>query len=123
MNKNVEILTPPALREISMGNAEGMLTSDLYVSEGWNKWIDPNFPDFGFEGGEKKSEHLQRMNSYLESFFNETEYKNIAISTHGGSMRLLLNNCLNPPSKILAPNCSLFHVQVENRDWELIRKV
>ncbi len=122
-NHQIDIHTPKELREIALGIAEGKLKSELENSSDWEKWLSPDYPDFSFEGGEVKSHHQKVMRDYLDDFLKNSNYSEIAISSHGGSIRLLLRTCKNPPQSFITKNCSLHHVQIIGNDWNYLGEI
>lgn len=85
------------LREIHLGDAEGMLRSEIikkYGDEAHSFWTSTQAKDldFGYPGGETKREHLDRMNHFISMQIKENPtWKKIAISTHGGSVRRMIS--------------------------------
>lgn len=109
-----------ALRECKLGDCEGMLRDDfaaLYGESVWEKWssVQEEDKDFGFPNGETKRIHLARMLNHLEEFCRgNPQYKKVAVSTHGGSLRRLIHNCQGAPDAPAAfHNCVLYKISFD----------
>ena len=122
------------LRETHFGNAEGLTLEEIIEKFGddlINKWrsVDPNHSDCSFPGGEKKSDHLGRVKSFLESYalsFPHQEGDCIGISTHGGTLVRIVHSCENAPAQLIPiPNCVMYEVafNLKSRKWTLIGEV
>lgn len=131
-NLGCGIHVTPALRECHMGQSEGMFRDTLLEKFGqhsWDRWLSAKKEDqdFAFPGGESKVKHLQRMLAHIEQFITANVHLHkIAISTHGGSLYRLIQNCRNAPKSSLAvPNCALFrfHLDIQNREWTFLEQV
>jgi broad specificity phosphatase PhoE len=125
-NLNVPIHITKQLRECHLGEVEGMFAekmAEVFSSETRDKWlsIQPADDDFKFPQGETKKEHLYRMIQYIENFIDENpQYQRIAISTHGGSLRRLIHNCMGAPTEpVMMGNCVLYKVSFnkEKKEW------
>jgi broad specificity phosphatase PhoE len=119
----VPILLSPAIRECRLGDPEGLERDVVFAQFGelaWERWLStrPEDRDFSFPNGERKSDHLARMTSYLESFFHENpHYQRMAVSTHGGSLRRLVHHCAGAPEEPVAiPNCVLYRLSFDRAD-------
>lgn len=66
------------LREISLGDAEGMT-----VTEVKKKYNIENFRDFNFPGREDTASIGQRVNQLIDELYS-AGYKTVALSSHGG---------------------------------------
>lgn len=115
-----------ALRECRMGEPEGFLRDEVaakFGAEAWNRWISPNPEDrdYAFPGGESKKQHLHRMLLHIEDFVvSNKHYERFVVSTHGGSLHRIIQNCINAPADLLViPNCALFRLQfnVNSKEW------
>lgn len=54
-----------------------------------------------FPNGETKINHLLRLHSYIKQFIEDnTQYRKIAISTHGGSLVRLVHACVNAAESV-----------------------
>lgn len=114
------ILESVELRECHLGDSEGMHRDkvlETFGADAVQRWssVKPEDDDFSFPNGEKKSAHIKRLYTYLEKFMkDQPHYSRIAVSTHGGSVRRLIQHCENaPPEAAPLPNCVLYHIQFE----------
>lgn len=93
----IPVFKIPGLREASLGDAEGLFFDELHFRfpDAYTRWLSTGKPneDFAFPNGESKIQHRQRLQTTLESLFIEIPYSKIAIVTHGGSMRRILEIC------------------------------
>lgn len=117
--RNLPMHKTPDLRECNLGEIEGMHRDAIlttYKTE-WERWISNNPADenFKFKNGESKVDHLQRMVKWIEDFCRKnTHLKNIAVSTHGASVRRLVHYCTNAPTDpVKMPNCVLYKVTID----------
>ncbi len=126
---NVPTFISENLRECRLGDPEGLYHDEVlrkYGHDSWEKWSsnDPATFNFAFPGGEKKSEHLKRMKDHISDFcLNNLNYKKIAISTHGGSLRRIVHNCKGAPNeRVSIPNCVLYKVEFEpvTLEWHYV---
>lgn len=117
------LLTFPHLREIHLGQAEGLHRDSVQklVGEGWQKWIseDPQHHDFRFPDGESKREAKNRVESFLVQFLTDhPHYKKIAVSTHGGIVRRMTSGLPGTPSEGLPiPNCVHYFLDYKSGIW------
>lgn len=126
------IQSTAALRECHMGHSEGMFRETLlerFGQQSWDRWLSSKAEDqdFAFPGGESKIEHLRRMLDFVERYVQENSHlQRVAISTHGGSLYRLIQNCRNAPkSSLTVPNCALFRFQldIQSREWTFLEQV
>lgn len=138
------------LRECDLGQAEGLLRSEISDRFGmdlFNRWlsIEPADIDFSFPGGESKQAHLLRLVGCLEEFaygslsskshdlssiggqidsaLFEKSFSNIAVATHGGCLRRLIHHCAGaPPEPAYIPNCVLYHLtfDIVSGEWRYV---
>ncbi len=105
------------LREMSYGQAEGMLFDDaikLYGTELWQKLqsFKRENDQVGFPGGETRQIARERFHSALIHLVETTTYTNIGISTHGGALRNILHSFLPEDHHILPiPNCVVYRCE------------
>lgn len=127
---NIPTIESKELRECSLGDADGMIRDNIkkvYGDHQWRTWLSINKEDqdFSFPNGESKNNHYARMNYFLQEFCKtQTQYKTILVSTHGGSLRRLVHNCLNSPiDPIPIPNCAHYHLtlDISNSIWKFIK--
>lgn len=115
----VPIVTAPQLRECFLGLVEGLHRDKVIETLGtatMEKWssVHPDDNHFGFQGGETKQEHLHRMQSYLIDFLSSNRsLKRVAVSTHGGSLRLLVHSARGAPENpVPIANCALYQISL-----------
>lgn len=89
-----EVIVNPSLREIDMGEWEGADWDRIkrlhpeYYSE-WSKHII----DMPYPGGESGGDVLKRIDTFITELVN-SHYKNVAIVTHGGVIKVFLSSLL-----------------------------
>lgn len=116
----LEIQSHKAFRELHMGDAEG-LHRDVIVEkfgasliESYSS-VDPKDLDFMFPNGETKRQVLHRVTNGLKDFFlKNSNYKKVALSTHGGALRYLVHSCkLAPQEAVPLHNCVLYKIEFD----------
>lgn len=117
------------LREIHLGEAEGMLRKDIIIKFGeqahkfWTS-TDPRDLDFGYPGGETKRQHLDRMNSYIQSQLLKNEaWQTVIVSTHGGSIRRMISAAKGGEDhKLSITHCSFHFLEFdrESKEWSFL---
>lgn len=127
-----EISTHPELREIHLGDAEGVLQADLMIQHGEDKmkrWFSmhPQDRDFRFSGGETKNECVRRVKGFLEVWFEQQPHANcLVVFSHGAVIRNILHSSENSPAEtMLIPNCvcQLVEFDSEKKLWTYIRQI
>jgi alpha-ribazole phosphatase len=106
-----EVIVNSSLREIDMGEWEGADWDRIkrlhpeYYSE-WSKHII----DMPYPGGESGGDVLKRIDTFITELVN-SHYKNVAIVTHGGVIKVLLSSLLGMGQekrfRLDIDNCSL----------------
>jgi len=118
-----------ALRECRLGDPEGKLRETIieeYGPPAWARWLSvaPQDHHYGFPNGETKNDHLVRLLRYIEPFCEaHPHFKNIGVSTHGGSVRRLAHYAANSPTEPIAlPNCALYELAYsrDDRSWRYV---
>lgn len=109
--KNIPIEIIDDLRECHYGVAEGQLISDLsqlypQILQNWNN-PDEQYKDISFPQGESKQAALERVLKVIKHLAT-TQYTNMALAIHGGTMAQLLNHYQIPYTTI--PNCATFQL-------------
>jgi len=97
--KGIPIISDTRLREMSYGQAEGLLFEEAIERFGPELWqklqsfkrINDNA---GFPGGETRKMARVRFHSALLEIIETTTYQSIGISTHGGALRNILHSFL-----------------------------
>ena len=90
----VPILVDKRITEVNMGVVEGMHIScaEKKYAQTYEKWRSGKLKDLltSFENGESKADVRKRIFEALEYYANNTNYVNIAISTHGIAISQIL---------------------------------
>jgi probable phosphoglycerate mutase len=116
LKKNIPLIIDRRLREMSYGEAEGMLYEDAIQSFGVELWqklqsFKPENDQVGFPGGETRKISRDRFLQALHHIIETTDHQAIGISTHGGALRNALHSFLPEDHPILAiPNCVLYRL-------------
>lgn len=111
---SLEIKFDSRLREMSCGEAEGMLFDDAITTYGVDLWqrfttFSEENEEIRFPGGETRKEVRERFVNKLHEILKETDYRHIGISTHGGALRNVLHSFLPKNHDLLPiPNCVLY---------------
>lgn len=125
--KGLEIKTTPDLREVNVGNWQGILVEDI------NKLFPEQYAaysanpgTFTFEGGEKYSDVAIRAIKALEKIAAQNDGKTVVVGTHGGVMRNLVAKWTgvspeNMHTIAMVPNASVTEVVYNNGSFEIIR--
>jgi len=112
--KDVPLIVDPRLREMSYGEAEGMLYEEavtIYGAELWQKLqcFKRENDHVGFPGGETRKMARERFHAALIELIESTNYQSIGISTHGGALRNILHSFLPEDHLMLPiPNCVVY---------------
>jgi broad specificity phosphatase PhoE len=119
-----------ALRETHLGDVEGMSQIEIvekYGEDILTRWrsVKPEDITMGFANGETKLQHLNRLKDFVEqTLLDNVPYKNVAVSTHGGSLVRLVHATINAPEQTIAiPNCCLYQLSFDRsrRIWTYIK--
>ncbi len=120
----------PRLRETNLGQAEGMLATEIDARFGAGTietWRESSPAgqglSFRFPQGETKGEHLARTLKALEEFVAQTVCSRIGVGSHGGAMRRLVHH-FNPDltAPAMIPNCSVFRISLNSGVWKMEAK-
>lgn len=112
--KGVPLIIEPRLREMSYGEAEGLLYEDTiktYGAELWQKFqtFTKENDHISFPGGETRRMARERFHQVLLELVEKTDYRHIGISTHGGALRNILHSFLPENHEMLPiPNCVVY---------------
>jgi probable phosphoglycerate mutase len=124
--KSVPLIIDSRLREMSYGEAEGMLFEDAINSFGPDLWqklqsFKTENDHIGFPGGETRKSSRDRFIEALKHIIENTEHKSIGISTHGGAIRNTLHSFLPEEHPMLAiPNCVLYRLIYDTEEQKFI---
>lgn len=106
----------PRLREMSCGEAEGMLFTHAIEKYGVDLWdnltsFKVEHDDICFPSGETRRSARERFLSVLHEIIEKTDYQSIGISTHGGILRNALHSFLPEDHPVIQiPNCILYRL-------------
>jgi broad specificity phosphatase PhoE len=112
------------LREVFLGQYEGMTKEDIFKFESeqfWNQWLspDPRFLKFRFPNGESKEETLYRVLGCLKNEVTTHASQNVAFVSHGFAMRVLVHHLRPELSEpYFVANCGILILE-EPRQGEL----
>lgn len=112
--KGVPLVVDHRLREMSYGEAEGLLyeeTINKYGAELWQKFqtFTKENDHISFPGGETRKVARERFHQALIELIAKTDYQHVGISTHGGALRNILHSFLPENHDILPiPNCVVY---------------
>jgi probable phosphoglycerate mutase len=127
LNWKVPVVTSSELREMNLGEAEGLHRDDVMKLVGpdmWIKWLGHNEEDeaFGFPGGESKMEARLRVLNFLEKFAKANpQYKRIAVSTHGGILKRVTYGLKGVPEEgVPIPNCVTYRLNFDGSNWHYV---
>lgn len=110
----IPLIVDPRLREMSYGEAEGMLFEEavrVFGPELWQKLqsFKRINDDAGFPGGETRKVARERFLAALMELIANTNHQVIGISTHGGALRNILHSFLPEDHLMLSiPNCVIY---------------
>lgn len=114
LTKGIPIVVDHRLREMSYGEAEGMLYDDAIKSFGPELWehfqtFERKYDHIGFPGGETRKIVRERFHQALIELVETTNHQTIGISTHGGALRNILHSFLPEDHLMLPiPNCVVY---------------
>lgn len=112
--KGIPLIVDHRLREMSYGEAEGMLYEETirkYGAELWQKFqsFKKENDHISFPGGETRKMARDRFYLTLLELIEKSSYQHIGISTHGGALRNILHSFLPENHEMLPiPNCVVY---------------
>ncbi len=127
----IPIQTDPRLRETFMGEAEGLTYEEVtqkFGEELVKNWrsAEPNTMDFGFPGGETKTQVVTRAKEALIDIANLTNGPTV-ISSHGGLIRLLITTSRPDLGRhIFVKNCTVYELEYDlskNSWWSPLKNL
>lgn len=128
MEWRVKVLKTAELREMHLGQAEGLHRDDVMKLIGpdmWVQWLGHREEDehFKFPEGESKHEARMRILNYLEKFSKKhPELKRIAVSTHGGVLKRVTHNLQGVPFEgVPIPNCVTYRLNFDGYTWRYVQ--
>jgi probable phosphoglycerate mutase len=120
----IPIIQDAGLREAALGEAEGLFFDDLHLRfpDAYTRWLSTGKPneDFAFSGGESKLQHRARLEETLKKLFITHPYSRVAIVTHGGAMRRILELCENfVETEFRTANTSVYELEFSPHEQKL----
>jgi probable phosphoglycerate mutase len=110
--------TPMAeLREIYLGQWEGVLTEELAdrFPQAWAGWIEE--PDWDLvPGGEGSAAFEARVKAALESLFARHHEGDVLVVTHGGVIQIALHHVVGRPGR------GIFPFRIQNTSMSVIER-
>jgi len=110
--------TPMAeLREIYLGEWEGLLTEELSVRfpQAWAGWVEE--PDWDLvPGGEGSAAFEARVKAALESLFARHQAGDVLVVTHGGVIQIALHHVVGRPGR------GIFPFRIQNTSMSVIER-
>jgi broad specificity phosphatase PhoE len=107
----------PELREIFLGQWEGLRTADIAerYPQAWAGWQEePNWDLV--PGGESAALFEARVAAALESIFDRYERGEVLVVTHGGVIQIALGRVVGRPSR------GIFPFKIQNASISVIEK-
>ena len=107
----------PGLREIYLGEWEGLNTEELAerFPDAWARWTDEPSWDV-VPGGEGAATFEARVNAELDTILARHEHGDIVVVTHGGVIQVALHRVVG------RPNHGLFPFRIQNASISVIER-
>ncbi len=120
----IPIYQDAGFRESSLGEAEGLFFDDLHLRfpDAYTRWLTTGKAnsDFAFPGGESKLQHRNRLEKTMHSLFETITYSRVALVTHGGAMRRILEMCDNfSENEYKTANTSVYALEFNKKSKQL----
>jgi broad specificity phosphatase PhoE len=106
-----------ALREINLGEWEGLQTEELAVRfpEAWAGWTEePNWDLV--PGGEGSAAFERRVTEVMDSLFARHQQGDVLVVTHGGVIQIALHHVVGRPGR------GIFPFRIQNASLTVIEK-
>lgn len=119
------------LREAHMGHVEGLTREDVIATYGdayWANWkchLQESM-SFGFREGERKQQVLERVLLCIEQFLLASQFRTVAVSTHGAVLRYVLSHSSNyQANDYTISNCSVFEFDFDckTKTWKFVQQL
>jgi broad specificity phosphatase PhoE len=107
----------PGLREIYLGDWEGLRTEELAqrFPEAWARWTEE--PDWDLvPGGEGSALFEERVSAALDAIFERHPHGDVLVVTHGGVIQVALHRVFGRPSQ------GIFAFKIQNASVSVIEK-
>jgi broad specificity phosphatase PhoE len=122
----VPLLTDKALREVNLGDAEGMTRNEILEKWGeelWTEWASNEKAHWNskFPGGESRIEMLDRLQSSLHQQLDQNQGRLVVFFSHGLAMRslaFLLQDQL--PQDFFVENCGVLKLKRTSNKFEVL---
>ena len=111
------------LREINNSVIGGRSRNELFGIYGDAYLDDCHRLDFARYGGESSQSLLDRTADFLDSLTHDTASKNVAVVSHGGTIRAIIAGVLGMPLNTLRmaiDNCSVTGLEYSGDGWRLV---
>ena len=126
--KEIPLIVDPRLREMSYGQAEGLLYEEAIEKFGPEIWkklqsFKREHDQVTFPRGETRLSSRMRFHQALIHLIESSSYEVIGISTHGGAIRNFLHSLLPEDYPVLPiPNCVIYKCLYlhDKQDFEVI---
>ena len=109
------------LREAHLGDAQGLTVPEIQKRLGvelvarWKSNL-PTDADVGYPGGETGSQVIQRVFRAMERFLDTRAFERVAISTHGGVIRRVMQTLMPPGSPLVPiPNAVVYRIEFDRK--------
>ncbi|MBP9679793.1 MAG: histidine phosphatase family protein [Bacteriovorax sp.] len=112
--KGIPLTVDARLREMSYGEAEGLLYEEaieIYGAPLWQRFqcFNKDNDHVCFPGGETRKNARERFHQVLMELIETTNHRFIGISTHGGALRNILHSFLPEEfDQLPIPNCVVY---------------
>jgi broad specificity phosphatase PhoE len=121
----IPVFSHEGLREAHLGEAQGLVREEIerrFGTEIAAKWRSNQISDadISYPGGESGAAIMKRVFEAMEAFLHDRTYGSVAISTHGGVIRRVMQRLLPPGSEMVPiPNTVLYLLtyDVIERRW------
>jgi broad specificity phosphatase PhoE len=109
----VPCIKKPNLREIYFGSWEGLTWEQIQErDEAYARRWTESYPGLPAQGGESFADFQTRVGSEVSKILNDTDWRQVAVVTHGGVMRVVLQSMCglaeNETWELTKPYCSFF---------------
>jgi probable phosphoglycerate mutase len=124
----IPVFSHEGLREAHLGEAQGLVREEIerrFGTEITARWRSNQISDadISYPGGESGAAIMKRVFEAMETFLHERPYEVVAISTHGGVIRRVMQKLLPPGSEMVPiPNTVLYLLTYDiiERQWRSV---